>query len=621
MLAKVIRLTLIVLSVAFMASCSTVRVWEVRPEAAAQGVRSALGERPKGAPGAPVRLAAGDEPPPPVSRPALLNAAARFDEARRRELLSRDESIRRYADTIALASAAMADSLAGASAARLQQISLWRARSTTRRSSASCATGGRVFRPDEAWRAGLEERGVHVTVSRDGTLWPPGRFDELRFPGDYVVRGMDHYFGSEGIGVPLIAIRKPSKEELDRRQGPDRFYPFWEVFPVTALLRFEGPEAGPFSAVLELHDTLRFTHVDFGGARVPLAADLTTPTAYHFARGGLSRYEKVSLFAPQNLSREAGLHMLHPYERGKIPVVLIHGLGSSPKAWGKVVNELRGDPGLRERYQFWIYMYPTGNPFVLTAAEFRRFLQEARPTVDPGASDKAFDQMVLIGHSMGGLISRLAIMDSGDEMWRVISNQPFDRLVAEPEHRELLGRIFFFKPLPFVRRVVFIATPHRGSKLGDQFLGRLVDTLIRLPSPLEEAHDALVARNPPEFFTPMFLAGVPSSIDELKADNPYLKTIERSPVAPRVTAHSIIGRVGRGPLEKSTDGVVPYSSSHLDWVASERVLPVSHFCQDHPETIAELRRLLYLHLSESAAETRNAPAIAPAEQQTSPGAS
>ena len=182
-----------------------------------------------------------------------------------------------------------------------------------------------------------------------------------------------------------------------------------------------------------------------------MAADLTTPTAYHFARGRLSFYERLSLFTPERLVREAGLHMLHPYERGKIPVVMIHGLGSSPMAWGRVVNELRGDPALRARYQFWIYMYPTGNPFMLSAAELRRSLVEARAPVNPDRTDPAYDRMVLVGHSMGGLLSKLVIAESGDALWRLNSHQPFDRLVANaPEDRDLLGRVFFFRPLPFV---------------------------------------------------------------------------------------------------------------------------------------------------------------------------
>ena len=295
--------------------------------------------------------------------------------------------------------------------------------------------------------------------------------------------------------------------------------------------------------------------------------------------------------------------MLHPYERGKIPVVMIHGLASSPKAWGRVVNELRGDPALRARYQFWMYMYPTGSPFILSAAEFRKTLIEARQSVDPDGTDSAYDQMVLIGHSMGGLVTRLAVTDSRDELWRLNSSRPFDTIIAAPEQRDLLGRIFIFKPLPFVKRAVFIATPHCGSKLGNRFIGRLGDRLIQLPGPLEQTHNALIAQNEPGFFTPQFQLGVPTSIDELKFENPYLMTLKRLEIAPWVAAHSVIGKVGTGPLETSSDGVVPYASSHIEWSASELVVPRNHACQDAPQTVEELRRILFLHLQATAPST------------------
>src|SRR5262249_56692239 len=136
-------------------------------------------------------------------------------------------------------------------------------------------------------------------------------------------------------------------------------------------------------------------------------------------------------------------------------------------------------------------------------------------------------------------------------------------------------------------------------RLGSEFVGRLGDRMIRRPGPLEEAHRTLIAENPPHFFTADFLKGVPSSIDGLTFENPYLLTIDRLPRAPWVTAHSIIGKVGNGPLETCSDGVVPYSSSHLEWVASEKIINRSHFLQDDPQTIVELRRILFLHLAES----------------------
>ena len=175
----------------------------------------------------------------------------------------------------------------------------------------------------------------------------------------------------------------------------------------------------------------------------------------------------------------------------------------SPRARSRraqVVNELRGDPILRSKYQFWMFMYPTGNPFLLSAADLRKALIEVRETVDPDRTDTAFDQTVLVGHSMGGILARMAVSESGDLLWANMSKQPFDQLVATAEERSMLARVLFFHPVPSVRRLIFIATPHRGSELGNQWIGRLVDSLIKLPSRISQTHDRLVEENPAGFF-------------------------------------------------------------------------------------------------------------------------
>jgi hypothetical protein len=241
-------------------------------------------------------------------------------------------------------------------------------------------------------------------------------------------------------------------------------------------------------------------------------------------------------------------------------------------------------------------MYPTGNPFLLSAAGLRQALREAREVVDTRGTDPAYDQMVLIGHSMGGLLISLAITDSRDALWRIVSNRPVESLMGAPQERDLITQVFCSQPLPFVKRAVFIATLHRGSELANDLVGRVADALLRIPDPLRRSHDALVAQNEAEFFTPQFQAGVPSSIDDLDVDDPYLGTLDGVPPAPWVQAHSIVGKVGDGPLETSNDGVVSYRSSHIDWAVSERVVSRSHACQDAPETIDELRRILTLHL-------------------------
>ena len=290
--------------------------------------------------------------------------------------------------------------------------------------------------------------------------------------------------------------------------------------------------------------------------------------------------------------------MLHPYIPGRIPVVFVHGLRSSPAAWLKVMNEMRGDPNLRDRYQIWLFMYPTGTPFPYSAAKLRASLDELRDVVDPGREDKALDRAVLVGHSMGGLITRLMVSSSGQSLWNLVGARPFDELKASPERKELLRNVFFFEPHPMVTRAVFVATPHGGSELGDEFIGRLADRLIRMPSSLRSTYRSLLVQNGPDFFTPEVRSGgLPSSIDELRRNNRLLTTMATLPTRPGLVAHSVIGRKDPTvPIPESTDGVVPYASSHIDWATSELVVDGDHGCQDTPATIEELRRILTLHL-------------------------
>lgn len=565
------------------------RVWEIRPEPAARALRGLAGEAPLGHADRASMPAHGKQAPAPPG-PRLARAAGLFEDARHIEGFSRQRAMFAYRESMILALDEVRDS-GDTNDGRAAQVLYNRALGRFLR------LGGRHhLRLDDEWLAMMAERGLPVAFANGPGLWNPGRFDEIRFAGDFLVRGADRYHGAEGLGVPVMAIRTPTRERLANRQGADRFLANEEVYPATAVLRFPDGAAETSPAVLELHDTLEVERVDIGGRIVPLAADLTTPTAYQFAHGRLGRDDPVSLLTPRELTVEAGLHMLHPYQRGKIPIVMTHGMGSGERAWGKVVNELRGDPELRAHYQFWLYVYNTVNPFVLSAAQFRRSLAAARDAVDPGHTDPACDQMVLIGHSMGGLMSRQAITDSGDALWRLNCSRPIESLEAPAEDRELIARVFFFRPLPFVRRVVFIATPHRGTRLANHPLGRIGDSFIRFPTTLERSHAELIARNDRSLFTPLFLAGVPSNIDTLGLNNPYLTAVDRLPPAPGVAAHTIVGKVGPGPLETSSDGVVPYSSSHIDWAASEYVVPTNHFCQDHERTVEELRRILRQHL-------------------------
>src|SRR5262249_40174223 len=217
------------------------------------------------------------------------------------------------------------------------------------------------------------------------------------------------------------------------------------------------------------------------------------------------------------------IYMLGPYEPGKIPVLLVHGLLSSPATWAKMFNDLRADPVIRQHFQFWGYFYPTGDPYFLTAADLRQRLTDLREELDPQHTDSALDDMVCVGHSMGGLISKLLTVDSGDSYWRLVSARPFESVKLEPKARDELHRLFFFQSESSVRRVIFLATPHHGSSLSRLGPARLVDHVIRMPRDILQVKRELARDDPKDT---IFAKGkIPTSVDLLEPGSPCLELL------------------------------------------------------------------------------------------------
>jgi pimeloyl-ACP methyl ester carboxylesterase len=304
----------------------------------------------------------------------------------------------------------------------------------------------------------------------------------------------------------------------------------------------------------------------------------------------------AAILASRSRSKAAGLSLVHPYIRGKIPVVLIHGLGSSPRSWARMIEGLEADPILRANYQFWTFGYPTGEPIPYSASVLRQALVLARAQYDPDGSDPAFGRMVLIGHSLGGLLAKLMGQDSRSRLWETVSAQPPDRLDGPAEARECLRQALFFKPLPGVRRIIFIATPHRGSRLNRGAIHALGSRLIRHADPLQHAYESLLTSNRPDFFLDTFREGLPTSVDQLTWDHPLLLALVDVGIDPAVTYHSIIADLGDPLRPGGTDGVVPYASAHLDGAASELLIHDGHLCQADSLVIRECGRILSEHL-------------------------
>jgi hypothetical protein len=276
-----------------------------------------------------------------------------------------------------------------------------------------------------------------------------------------------------------------------------------------------------------------------------------------------------------------------------IPVVFVHGTASSPARWAEMANELLGDPAIASRYQLWFFIYNSGNPIALSAMRLRESLIAVRKDVDPDGKDSALNEMVVIGHSQGGLLTKMTVVDSGTRFWDSRTKIPFDKADLDPETRDLLARAMFVKPLPFVNEVIFIATPHRGSYMASNPIVKFGNKFINLPGGLAKSAVQLgKLRESRAMGTPFV---IPTALDNMDASNPFIKTLASLPIAPSVHAHSIIPVQGRGPVEDGNDGVVEYKSAHIDGVESELVVRSGHSTQATPETIEEVRRILYEH--------------------------
>jgi pimeloyl-ACP methyl ester carboxylesterase len=448
---------------------------------------------------------------------------------------------------------------------------------------------------DQTWIRDLARHGAKLDVVAEGEVWAPGLFDRVEFVSSHSSRPLRHVFDQQGLGVPMFSVQKRRADDPRRLQIPDRFYPPLRVYPITVFLRSTG--VGRRNYVLEIRDPARADRVSTPSGSLPLAMDLSTPLAYHFDWSRLPLREKLMMLDPDYLEWSAGLHLLHPYEPGKIPVILIHGYWSSATCWLQTLNELRGDPMIRERYQFLIYHYPSINSYLHSAVLLRRSIRLARATFDPRHVDPAFDRMVVVGHSLGGILAKILVQDTGDRLWSLVSHRPLSEINLTDQQREILAEVFFVRPEPEVRRVVFISTPHRGSRFSTRTMGRIAARLTPHPGPLAEVYDQITRANPAEVFSPLFRdEGLATSFDQLREGEPVLEVLSQTPFAPGVASHSIIARQGRGPIEQSWDGVVSYESSHVDTTDSELIVPHHHFAQQEPETIAELKRILTEHL-------------------------
>jgi len=432
-------------------------------------------------------------------------------------------------------------------------------------------------------------------------------------------KGLRSTYRRDGFGAELVAVTReqplitskafaeivepPSKLPRRRRLLP----PAWSEMPspnITVVFRFDAQNLeallGLHEVTASVHDPLVESELALHGQRVPLSGNFTAGYGLWLARSGFNRQSLYSLFGGEQGIERPHLYMMQPFDPGRRIILMLHGLASSPEAWVNVANEILGDEALRENFQIWQVYYPTNIPVAINHASIRRLLREALLNFDPEGNMPASHDLVVLGHSMGGMIARLMVSSADEQLWEwaMAQHNPDQARLERVRHR--LDPALRFEPFPGVETAIFIATPHRGTSVAGGRLARWMASFVTLPRAiLQSIDEALVPEARADGTSPPKRSrAIPTSIDNLDERDAFVKAAADLPISSRVRYHSIIARMNAdGPLQETDDGLVPYRSSHLPGAVSEKVIVSGHSVQETAEAILEIRKILHEDLA------------------------
>jgi pimeloyl-ACP methyl ester carboxylesterase len=455
----------------------------------------------------------------------------------------------------------------------------------------------------QSGRYGLPFGVVTVTVDQASLSFAGRTMTSFVPTMNLKVQGFQNNYRSDGLGAPLAAGLEPAPHP-----DPGLVLPAKLRIPTSAVLQMDDPRrqltGSTLTARLSLYTIYDTASIRIDGHTVPLEYDQTAVRALFAVERKAWTRELSGLLnnvlTGPNSTANDNLFALEPHRHGRIPVVLVHGTASSPLRWADMVNDLLEDAAIRDHYEFWSFTYNTGNPIPISANVLRHALENAVQSLGGVQADPALGEMVVIGHSQGGLLTKLISIDSGTKLWDAISSKPVDELNLKPETKSLLKESLFVQHLPFIRTVIFIATPHGGSYQASLTMVGLFTRLVTLPLSIASATADVLAnagnalkldKNRRSF----------NSINGMSPGNPGIEALRRIPVAPGIHAHSIIPTLQDGPLEDRNDGVVEYKSAHIAGVESELVIEhQGHSTQSNPLAVREVRRILLDQLDHAA---------------------
>lgn len=398
----------------------------------------------------------------------------------------------------------------------------------------------------------------------------------------HVVRQSSLPNESRSVGVPMLL-------DYDTRSAP--LYPRdGLITSATAIYRRVGDR--PHFCLLTAKN------IKLNGHIYLLNVDNVSPITEMARRGRhVARSGFHNMVQPEAMPNGPRIYLTEPYDPNKIVLLIVPGLQSTPFAFVDLMKSMRLDAEVREHVQVWTFLYATGTPVLFNALELRQQLEKTIATLDSHDHDFATRHIIVLGHSMGGLMAHTLVSSSGEKLWRALFAVPPQQLKGDKSTIRQLVDGLHFHCNPRVIGAIFAATPHRGSNLAESWIGHFAASLIHLPSNLQSDFMEITSENP-NAATPaakIFHQEMNfSSVHTLSPHDPALQALADLPI--EVSFHSVVGQHSPGPIETSTDGVVPYSSSHLGHAASELVVRSGHGVCENPEAQREVLRILHLEV-------------------------
>ncbi len=432
-----------------------------------------------------------------------------------------------------------------------------------------------------------------ITFTSSRSRYPLDYFDSIAPAGDYRVAKLEHR-RRDGVGAAMVGLR-----ENTGREPIEQFYPPEAITrPVTAVITKVRRQGGVQHLTIELVCPFETDRVVLDGESVPIAVDTSVPWARLLERTGGLKTKQLFAFANLSARRETRLYLMEPYDAEKEPLIMVHGLLGTPLDWAELTNTLWAEDAIRSRYQIWHYLYDTAAPAIYSGRQLREQLREVRQLLDPHGRDPAMQSTTIIAHSMGAIVTRCLLTEPKNAFWEAAFTRPFDSLELSDDDRASLKDAFFWKSQPHVKRVIYVAPSHLGSDFADNLIGRFGRWAARPPKSGFADFYHRVSEANPGAFTEAYAQlgrGELDSISALSPRQPSLPILAGLPNAHPVREFSIIGNEGKpGPLEDSSDGIVPYWSSHIDRAESELIVPSGHYAFYHPEAVEEITRILNL---------------------------